>query len=346
MKVFVSSTCYDLLDLRAELHRDLRDLGVKACFSDLKESDFETCGQSGQNSIETCLANVCDSDIVILILSQRYGPSLGENYKNLSATHVEYKTAVEAGKTIHFYIRDRLVGDWSGWKQHKRPADYPSSWAVPGHDANGLFSLIHEHQRLKGGGDIPGANNWFWQFTSSVDLRADIRKRIGDEAFLDTGRKMAEKGQAPILVVVGQVTNNFEDVNQGWITRFSLNLANAGTQPALSVCGQIHIENIAEYAPDGAKIGLVVPGDDPASRVARTVNIDIPKKSLDDVFANDHEKRTQLPVWFIASYTTPSGHSMEDRTLLMIEQRDGAISLCASSAYYSKRVTGMTHLVG
>jgi hypothetical protein len=41
MKVFVSSTCYDLVDLRAELHDDLRDLGVEALFSELKESGFQ-----------------------------------------------------------------------------------------------------------------------------------------------------------------------------------------------------------------------------------------------------------------------------------------------------------------
>lgn len=52
MKVFVSSTCYDLIDLRADLYEDFRDLGIDAVFSDIKESDFETTGDSAVGSIE------------------------------------------------------------------------------------------------------------------------------------------------------------------------------------------------------------------------------------------------------------------------------------------------------
>jgi hypothetical protein len=53
MKVFASSTCYDLVDLRKELYEDLRDLGVDASFSDIKESDFQATSDPHTNSIET-----------------------------------------------------------------------------------------------------------------------------------------------------------------------------------------------------------------------------------------------------------------------------------------------------
>src|SRR5262245_34129829 len=114
MKVFVSSTCYDLIDLRAELLEDLRDLGVEPYLSDLKESDFETPGDHVGNSIETCLVNLRACDVVVFVLSQRYGPFLKRGYGDLSATHVEYREARNHKKRILFYIRDRadrrLVG--------------------------------------------------------------------------------------------------------------------------------------------------------------------------------------------------------------------------------------------
>lgn len=349
MRVFVSSTCYDLLDLRAELYRDLRDLGVEACFSDLKESDFETSGQPGQNSIETCLGNLLASDVVIVILSQRYGPPL-KNYENLSATHVEYNAAVKASKKIHFYVRDRLFGDWSGWKKHKKPMSYPSSWAAQGEDASGLFTLIDAHQKLTGGGDTPGPNNWFWPFTSSVDLREDIRKRIGEKAYLDTGKRMAERGQAPVIVVVGQGTDDLSDPHTGLRTGFKLNIANGGTVPAIGLSGKIVIEGVGEYSAEGAKLGLVVPGDDPNSRLARTVQIEIPRGAFDDALSRLPAGRSELPIWFVAGYYTHSGHMMEDHTLLtvhkvMVSETHGRIQFCASPAYYKKRVTGMNPLV-
>src|SRR5262249_42758833 len=118
MKVFVSSTCYDLLDLRAELYEDFRDLGIDTLFSDLKESDFQTKGDPKVNSIEICLENVRGSDAVLVILSERYGPKLKRGYGDISATHLEYKEAQKSRKRILFYIRDRLVADWTAWKKN------------------------------------------------------------------------------------------------------------------------------------------------------------------------------------------------------------------------------------
>src|SRR5438445_8365067 len=113
MKVFVSSTCYDLIDLRAELRGDLRDLGAEAYFSDCKESDFVSSGEPSQNSIETCLENLRRCDVVVFILSQRYGPPLPGEYAPKSATHIEYAAAKASGKRIHFYVRDRLMAEYT-----------------------------------------------------------------------------------------------------------------------------------------------------------------------------------------------------------------------------------------
>jgi hypothetical protein len=46
MKVFVSSTCHDLLDMRAELYEELRALGLQCLFSDFKESEFNVLDQA------------------------------------------------------------------------------------------------------------------------------------------------------------------------------------------------------------------------------------------------------------------------------------------------------------
>src|SRR5262245_46819488 len=135
MRVFVSSTCYDLIDLRAELHEDLQDLGIDSLFSDIKESDFHTPGDAIGNSIETCLANLRSSDVVVVVLSQRYGPSLGERYNNVSATHLEYREAQKHKKRILFYVRDRLVADLTTWKKNGRSKDYKPTWPGSPEDA-------------------------------------------------------------------------------------------------------------------------------------------------------------------------------------------------------------------
>ena len=51
--MFVSSTCYDLIDLRAELEEELRQLGLTPVMSDQPSAEFEVL--PNQKSIETCL---------------------------------------------------------------------------------------------------------------------------------------------------------------------------------------------------------------------------------------------------------------------------------------------------
>lgn len=68
MKVFVSSTCYDLIDLRLELAEEHRATGCRPMLSDERASDFEVSGAAGENSIQTRLNNVRQSDAVVVVL--------------------------------------------------------------------------------------------------------------------------------------------------------------------------------------------------------------------------------------------------------------------------------------
>jgi hypothetical protein len=52
-KIFISSTCYDLIDLRAEIKEYIISLGLTPILSDHPDTPFETF--QDQNSIETCL---------------------------------------------------------------------------------------------------------------------------------------------------------------------------------------------------------------------------------------------------------------------------------------------------
>jgi hypothetical protein len=94
MRVFISSTAYDLLDVRAELASMLRSIGITPVLSDDKLSAFEV--QPDKNSIETCLVNLRACDEAIFLLDRRYGSSLkGAGFDDVSATHLEYQTAKE-----------------------------------------------------------------------------------------------------------------------------------------------------------------------------------------------------------------------------------------------------------
>ncbi|MEX0727035.1 MAG: DUF4062 domain-containing protein [Planctomycetaceae bacterium] len=168
MKVFVSSTVYDLLDIRAEVCALLTSVGISPVLSDDKLSDFNTAHAT--NSIETCLINVKDSDEVIVILDQRYGTRLGNlGFDDLSATHLEYNRARELNKPIHVFVRDRLEADFTTWKKNKKNPDLHLPWVEQ--SDYGLFDLLEAHRKLS----FNNEKNWFLIFTNSVDLKQAIR---------------------------------------------------------------------------------------------------------------------------------------------------------------------------
>ncbi len=198
-----------------------------------------------------------------------------------------------------------------------------------------------------GGGEVPGNDNWYWQFSTSIDLRADIRKRIAPDAYRDSGEKLVKSGLAPILVVMGQGIQKISNGKgkNGFMLRFTLTLANAGSLPAINACSRIEIENVGVYGGAGANLGIVVSGDDPANRGARTAGIEIDEQLVADALDKDTKQRKELPVWFIVGYTVPSGHVMEDRTLLIINRQNGELVPATSPTYYGKKVTEMRSFI-
>lgn len=172
MKVFVSSTVYDLVDIRSELEHLLRELSLTPVMSDQSLSDFSLKFEA--NSIETCLLNVDASDAVIVVLDQRYGPSLGGcGFEDISATHLEYRRAKDGKKPIYFYVRDRLEADSTVFRKNRGSADVKLSWVRP--KDYELFDFLEEHRKLHAD---DSERNWYTVFSNSTDLKAAIRRQF------------------------------------------------------------------------------------------------------------------------------------------------------------------------
>ncbi len=171
MRVFISSTAYDLLDLRAELALGLSELGISPILSDDKLSDFRV--EPNANSIETCLTNLRSCDEVLVLLDRRYGPSLAKaGFDDLSATHLEYRTARDKGIPVRFYVRDRTVGEYATWKKNGRSENVKFEWVEAQNDRR-IFGLLEEHSKLHASSPV---SNWFDTFINSLDLKTAVAK--------------------------------------------------------------------------------------------------------------------------------------------------------------------------
>lgn len=252
MRVFISSTIYDLIDIRAELETLIRELGMTPVMSDDKLTDFNLTFNA--NSIETCLLNVESSDVIIVILDQRYGPRLGNyGFDDVSATHLEYRRARKLGRPIYFYVRDRLEADFNIRHKNKSIDDVKFSWVSP--KDVGLLDFLSEHRELR---PNSSAHNWFSLFTTSRDLKAAVRRHfepvIKPQVLLDA----VQQNRFPLFT---------RDVNADRITmgnipaiKCQIALKNIGLAPAFDFTTHWQIDG---HKPE--KTELVAPGQEMTS---------------------------------------------------------------------------------
>ena len=118
------------------------------------------------DSIQSCLLNASKADVVLCIVDGRYGPPLGNQYGDLSATHVEVRHAREEGKPIFFFIRSIAYTEWS---MLKRDSSVNTKWVEPDNPrCRALWTeFVSEFASLPG----EETSNWFDQFRNVVDLK-------------------------------------------------------------------------------------------------------------------------------------------------------------------------------
>ncbi len=321
MKIFVSYTCYDLVDLRAELLEDLRQYGIEAHFSDAKNSAFVVPTAPTVNSLEACLASLRECDLVIFILSQRYGPPLGEPFGNLAATHCEYNEAKRTGKAILFYVRNDLWGDYSAWKRNGRPAEFNPSWALK-KDAAGLFALIEDHVRLVGEDGNADSNNWRVTFSTSVDLRSDIRRRLRPQVVQATADRMIERGEVPFLVVTSVDAQRINSAAEGKTgVRYCVYVANVGPMVAFDVSAYLKFAS-AHTTPATGTLSVLMPST--AGDLYRQCFVfDLTEAESAKLLTFNSDLPSSLWCRVYMTYHTPAGFSLVEMAQVDLGEQNG-----------------------
>lgn len=191
-RVFVSSTCLDLIDLRAALKATLEECGLTPVLSDILDSDFRIDGRSGAMAV--CLQNLEQSECVVCVLSQRYGsPFSHDGSEPLSATHHEIRRALELEKPVLFYVRDRLLAEM---EELQRNEHYEPRWSVK-EDLDGLLKLrseIDAHPRFAG-------QTWLWTFRDAQELCGRVITDLGAISSAARLRQLAKARELPCVTV-------------------------------------------------------------------------------------------------------------------------------------------------
>jgi hypothetical protein len=153
--IFVSSTCYDLRQIRGDLRLFVDSLGYEAVLSEF--NTFPVHPEAG--TIDNCLKAVQEkADIFVLIVGKRYG-SLSSDGK--SVTNLEYLTARAKSIPTYVFVLKSVLEVLPLWKANpQKDFSYIS-------DSPKLLEFV---ETLKAEADI-----WIFPFETSSDISEVLR---------------------------------------------------------------------------------------------------------------------------------------------------------------------------
>lgn len=156
--VFVSSTCFDLSQIRRDIRNFLIDIGLEPILSDFDSFPVNP----DQNTLSNCLDNVKNrSDIYVLIIGDRYG-SLNEAGKSI--TNLEFYEAKLKGIPKYIFIKQEILSYLRLWKSNPS-ADFSSVVDNPS-----LFEFVDE---LHSSGEL-----WVFPFSNAQDIISCLKKQL------------------------------------------------------------------------------------------------------------------------------------------------------------------------
>ena len=150
VNIFVSSTCYDLSQIRNDIKQCIIDLGHTPILSEMKDFPIDPQLSNTENCINA-VKNV--ADIFVLIIGNKYGSVLESGQ---SITNTEFLTAVNKGIPIYTFALKQMTVLLPMWE---RNPDADFSYIV---DNNKVFEFLADIRKKRG--------LWNFEFEKAQDI--------------------------------------------------------------------------------------------------------------------------------------------------------------------------------
>lgn len=183
--IFISSTDYDLRDLRAELQRFLSELGYRPILSSA-EGFADKAPQL--QPWECCLPVLQQCFVVILVIDAKYGqrfawPSFPDISRgmDISPTHAEYRLSLSQRKRMLVFVREEISSFYSAYRKALDTANGDATKAkqlletvLPNRISPDVLEFFEEVKRTS---PIP----WIRTFRDVTDIKTEVRKKLLNE---------------------------------------------------------------------------------------------------------------------------------------------------------------------
>ena len=185
LQVFVSSTCYELRDLRAAARSWLKNLGLTPLMSEA--TGFPHV--DGMPPYATCLRVLENCPLVVVIVDRRYGSTFSDwgpypQFAGCSPTHAELRHALNLGKRVLVYVHDDVWTFYEVWRQNR----HAFATAAPQGLEEATLNMLHE---LRQRNPVP----WMAHFSDVAELLESLNAEFVNQLYshlLDRERQTAD----------------------------------------------------------------------------------------------------------------------------------------------------------
>lgn len=183
-RVFVSSTCFDLVEARDAIASFCEGFGFDAVLSDRGDVFYHP----DIHTHEACVYEVQNCHLLVLIIGGRFGGNYISN-KSKSITNAEYAAARSKNIPVFCFVKQDVLDNHNLWQQNKKQ-EFSSQIIYPSIDkqehAGDIFRFIDEVRHSS-------VNNGLFGFRLAREIEGLLRKQIAGMFFEFLNRRSMSK---------------------------------------------------------------------------------------------------------------------------------------------------------
>lgn len=179
-RLFISSTFYDLRQIRVELDKFIVSLGYEPVRNEEGNIPYDK-----EEALENyCYKEISNIDILISIIGSRYGSeSSKESERDYSISQVELRTALKENKQVFVFIDKNVITEYETYLLNKERADLNYKFV----DNVKIYKFIEEIKSLP-------KNNNIKEFESAQDITSYLKEQFAGmfKQYMLDSKKMQE----------------------------------------------------------------------------------------------------------------------------------------------------------
>lgn len=176
-RVFISSTFYDLKQIRSDLDNFIGSLGFESVRNE--EGDIP---YGNTEALENyCYKEIKNVDILVSIIGGRYGSS--SKKENYSISQLEVKTALKENKQIYIFIEKNVLSEYETFSLNKDYEGFKCKYV----EDKKIYNFIDEIKNLNINNNIKG-------FEMASDITKYLKEQLAGlfQSFLENQTRIKE----------------------------------------------------------------------------------------------------------------------------------------------------------